>query len=730
MFPETNVKSNRFVAREVQPNIKDLGEVLGTVSLDINESNNFRMHVTGSVNLIAPDESIFQEITLEVYNEDGIISFPPNFRTAANFNMVKYGSFVIKFRRNGTTWHQVDYIEIDNESNDDGVGSGPYGASGASACYFCMSMNWKRNCLEAIDHLIPDAGPCIGMGYIGQVDTCMLGSNLCYGPTGLGICHFGFPADLRVCGCGSNYLGCTAQWHASVPSYNHKYIMGPPVAKYTACSRDGSGCLFRSVWPTQLVAVKKPGGGYNPLVLVPPSWHCVGLGGGGSACSAFIQTMVEGINDCGSVFVSKLCYASSGCQKCIFIYQPSSVNCCSSYFNVPTVDLTPDYPRRVMIECPSCTYNYIGTAICGHLSMRYWVSPCAFLMGTFDTDASDTLSCPCTMMFKNVCPSNYPYCYKTCGIAAYLIPTMKREYYLTYNCSYPDAGYSMVCLRFGVARDCTFDQPTAAPCITQLFGCTMPFCTDSANQEYPGFGGAVLTCDGCYLLVARIARCATEDTCTCWYKCTCIQIYCRCASSCQFCTTPTDLPSAYTDASNFCGVCGFGPLHLDGACYTNRLAYKVMQVKKVAGVLKYYYLCHNGTSWGWDACCICCYSPQFPLCSNVPSYSNELHLNALGFFNNCYMRSGGNCSMCWISSWGKQNLNTNHIGNDNNGFKYYYGTEVSEKRTTNPELQPFYYNQNQYNINTFQSQMSCYPNQVIEPRPVAKPYKNKCRGGW
>jgi hypothetical protein len=95
------------------------------------------------------------------------------------------------------------------------------------------------------------------------------------------------------------------------------------------------------------------------------------------------------------------------------------------------------------------------------------------------------------------------------------------------------------------------------------------------------------------------------------------------------------------------------------------------------------------------------------------------------------MKSGGNCANCWITNWGKWQLNINTTnGISMSRYMYSSGFEYQEKRTTNPELQPTYYSLNPSRISGGISPTQCYSHQVIEPRPVAKPYKSKCRGGW
>jgi hypothetical protein len=707
MFSETNVRSSRFKARSLESTTKDLGEVTGVVALDLSESNKFRLSLAGNTRLVIPDESPFSEIEIEIYNLEFGIAFPPKFKVE-HVTIQTFGTTVYKFRKYEDEWHESHYKQLIET----------YSSENYNTCQFVtQAMQTKFYAVADLDQIIPTAGFCFAQGW--NVSACY-GCSQILQPCCICIYSFGaIDIKCNACKCPEQVL---IQFPNGVNSYCNKYVVGPTVIKYY--SSDTNNCCY-CMLPVYTIAVKKnDDSGYVAHALVPSSGEYCGLFS--SPCMNKCVVTFQGINDEGTIFAKVGCPQGTGTTGGFLVALRSTrrtlcaCNVAPDYVDIPT-----DYTRLInfgdnIVSNTAC--NCIGS-FGWHNVITSWVSPCSFIYGSLDTHCCvgvDNTITPCSIFIKNVNPTdaNPCYCYTTSScVPAYLWPTMRGDYFLAYRCRCQNAGGSGACLTLGVYYDANAFVPTSPAClqsaltvnITGLFQCGCLQCT-------PQFGGAFVTCDGCYFVFSRTRQnwyydCSVVQQA---YGYTCVVVYCRCANSCCFCDAPTCFTGAWTTCNtDWCGYISTGPLHVDGSCYTNRLMYNVYLTKPSN---KCFYLCHNGTCWVVDSNCTSCYCDA-GCCANVPC-CGETHKLAMAFFRNCllYSQPGGSC---WVVCSGKHS-EINQCQSCSNGFGLNWGYNGA-KTSTNPVPQPHW---------LWSSSARDYNSSIIEYKPTANRYKQKCRGGW
>lgn len=673
MFPETNVKSSRFISRTNESPVVDLGDVSGMVSLDINEASNFKLTLTGSVRLSIPDESIFKELSFEIDNRNFNIAFPSNFKVDTP-SVKSFGTTFFKFIRKNGEWIQTFYRTSDNLSHSCYTRNNPFN----NLLTECSSLGNTKSLLPTNTLVTSGSGNfcyfcqscfCIALGI-----PCVVSVSSTINPLAFQNTATGFPIS---------HLAPLCNTAPSYPpnSYNNTYISTPAslVSSFSNCICPQGPSQQTCIKLSHIIAKRTITGSYIP--------H--GLDGTLSTCGQTVLLnsgwcQYEGINDAGDLFVSVVCRgsgASTPCHedsKCLFMMSPRNICTeCVCGTGSRAVVLGDNVSEAFVMPSPLCgQIIYSATLASGMLpqcsswsygaKITYWPTECSFIFASLTNPATQLISNtgvsnPASVILKNVCPTSFPACYAftACSFAnAYLIPTMGKEYYLGYTGRGRGNANNNCCTTFcfAVFRDLSFNNPFCAACLVNCLNInTGANCCCCCSHS--GFGGIAMTCDGCYVITARVRQhegdsIAGNTPCNCWFKSTCVMIFCRCSDSSSFCTTPTCFVGFFCSDLNSCGWLSYTGLHLSANCYTNKPAHGIVFQRYIFGGPCRFYLCNTGTCWVIDSQCTGCYSnTEVPQLTSSPE-TGIVKDNIGSFIAPCLLRSRSVMNACSGISFG------------------------------------------------------------------------------
>jgi len=544
MFSETNTKSNRFISRTLERPIVDLGTVSGTVALDLNDGTFFRMKLIGNINIVlsSSENASFENINLEITNENFGITWPKEINLDSNGGqytqlIAPYTTSTFVLTKSGKNSFAYDVTNIIQKS----IKATPLRPdSSTSSTIYCKFI---LNSSQSPPAIFNNSFCCCSCGFA----------------AGVGVLNPDPYASAIPCFC-----GCEGMSSLYVSSYTRKYHLTGRYMTACICCYGSSPCICIQ---TNLI-----------LATQCKDNLCFDTIYGGSACgivnSAYTVCQYPvGIDDDKNIFY--FCCASLNQSPTIFRTPVPEITAGSS-----VTQLNTNLYGQYYYTCSSnpCTCLMLPTPIGYNWQfgkVSGWSDKCTFV---FTTMTPGVNSCCCStgttmsVLYRNICPTSYPACYvPTNGCTSYTFPpltvTNKKGYYLGF-CA---CGVSSCCgvyyANVSVWCDTNVSNPTCAPCLVNLTTQSVYgyYCGSGCCQN-SNFGGATMTCDGCYLLVALVGN----------YACMCanglpqsIKVYCKCASNPCFCSTPTCF-TATPDGTYCCLVVPCAGITAESCCYTER----------------------------------------------------------------------------------------------------------------------------------------------------------------
>lgn len=521
MYSETNVRSNRFSVRTNNIPIKDLGEIRGTVALDLSEASRFRFTVIGNVTFITTNQSVSDDIEFLFVNEGFTITYPSNFNVT-NVTNTSYVNIVTRFTKNGGQWTET-YYKANTEN--------PYVPYITTRNIRATSVSLSCNC-------------CLNNLTCYTVDCSTL--NCCAG-------NFSY----RLCAC------CRNNGSVNAASYDHCWILADSGHTNIYCLAGSSLCwctfglLINNSLPTQAVpvAINLPNNEQYLTACVLQSRRIVGVSDAGrlysfTTCINFGTGASDGFWSycihwnylcCRNPSVPLLAAATtSPCSICC-LCAVESIGCCrwcSTPLGATYNDdqaINPSHYFRWFDKC-TAAYTYAFGATC-----------C--------TGCTGACASPRTMWIRDV-----PGATCVCQVQRTGIPLTKSfncYYYINYACKV------LNCHIVELICDANGGSCNVAS-FTQLITNTYCAACSTSDTVLPAqWAGSIITCDACYYLNFNSPIACDPSGCT-WYRCCsawfpttcvnllCVQVYCRCSGSGAFCTTGNNIATAcWTDADNW-----------------------------------------------------------------------------------------------------------------------------------------------------------------------------------
>ena len=526
MFSEFNVKSNRFISKTLEKPIKNLGAVKGVVTIDFNESPKIKAKLIGDTTFVVSpsDNNVipFESATLEIVNDNYIVSFSDDFTLNTQYKLNAYSSNILKFdivKLFGKYNYKLNAISyksiISNDVFDSSKATAneikqlPYNA------FSVLAANRTGCCNASAFIALPSCGYYQNC-YVGPLQNFTIS---CYTPS-------------YEIACSS----CTVALHVSPmsSSYTGKYRAGSSYTVdaccYNCCCMIALNTLLYTITDTCDSISTIYGGGY-----------CNTNAPMSSSSTMCLCGVVKGVDDDRNIFTITGCYngyISNGTYTsgiCLFRTKNPS--------NAKDINVLDSSCRTICNQ-----YCYDRICISSYESYMFmpkifgWSDRCTFLFGSTVSRVQDGTSCitgTYTYLYRNICPTSYPACYVCQCIQGSLLPTLCKNYFVAINnrCT----GYSSSsksCFNLTIYCDCNYFNCYTSPCLQSVLSATI-----SQGNSYAGdtcadlVVGISITCDMCYVLISHVGYCCTSLYCQKGF----ITVYCKCAGSSCYCSSPSTI---------------------------------------------------------------------------------------------------------------------------------------------------------------------------------------------
>lgn len=589
MFSETNVKSNRFVARQLQAPIKELGEVKGTVYLDLGEASRFSLTAIGNITFVVSDEAVVDTLELTILNETATFTFPANFNPVTT-TIDYYTKATWIFTSNGKVWTERNFLQSKNTYTPRTFN--PY-------CDSCITTVCKT--VTSPFSLMCNLGYANGETCANCLCFCSYVGTYCY------MSNFNNWGGTM---CTTMVTQCQA-----AASYSGKW-QGHGEVTCAACRYGCCWCFYTS-YNYQILTVNC-GGTITPYVYSNEYPFCQLNSYGTSVCSRTATTLA--IDDDGNTINLFTCFANACVNRCLIRSIPG-------YYNGGAVAGMPSSNAYRLVPGSCCNLSTfcsqdaaeVCSAFASSCSAPFilgWSSKCQFALIASGTNCS---GCPYTKFFKNLNTTGGT-CFTCCTKCGAFFHNATGEYYVSFDAMYtPDESAHYFYL--SVWRDSNYNDPTSVPCLSKQLDTGAISKCGCNNNLGQAFRGGFITCDGCYAVFSWTrATCYYYnccDYCTTAMNCSEVRVYCRCSGSTTFCDTPTCFTGATNGSSTSCGWYDLGDatgIWTDGYCYTQYPTRGVVLRNNVNCCC--YYLCYNTTCSCWvvDSNPVPCYAAVFCAC--------------------------------------------------------------------------------------------------------------------
>jgi hypothetical protein len=623
MFSETNTKSNRFISRTLERPIVDLGTVSGTVALDLNDGTFFRMKLIGNINIVlsSSENASFENINLEITNENFSVNWPKEINLDSNGGqytqlIAPYTTSTFVLTKSGKNSFAYDVTNIIQKS----IKATPLRPDSSTTstiyCKFIMDASQQPYGYWTCNFMCCCPGFSPGSYFFNQeIDNSIN----------------------PQCGNGTTLISSPY-----TSSYTRKYHL---TGRYMTSCTNSSCCICIT---TNLVLVTQ---------------------GKDTLCSDTIY---------GGFMINQPCYLSiTYCQWPVGIDDDKNIFffCCATVGGAPTIYRTPN-PEIVKsgVNQFNCYQMYYSTGCCCIIlpspcgsnfnwgKIAGWSDKCTFIFTTMVGGVSYGNTC-CgsdgnhkSMVYRNVCPTSYPACYvNDCNCYPPLTVTNKKGYYLSMDFN-PTSCCGVYTACVGVWCDNCASFPDSSPCLTCLLNVSVQgyFCGGGCCQN-SNFGGATLTCDGCYLITALSGPCAL-GMCANGLPQT-IKVFCKCASNPCFCGTPTCFSAKYPGSGNYCCLCiPTNGISAESCCYTERPLAGAYMVDATDGT--YHMLCYNKANTCWMLTTSCCYTRFGTPINSVNSINSPYFTSNYSWPN--WMTCGGGFNIAYYYGWMPFTANPNN----------------------------------------------------------------------
>ena len=613
-FSPTNLKSNRFLENYFDTPVLDLGDVQGTLFLDLTTSTKFKFNVIGNLTITYSDQgNVNDKLELWVLNEGYTITWPSTFSLSSSTTSTQILTY-FELRRVGSVWSSINYKSFT---------ANPYVALIPCPCVCASSTASSYNlcpphCSDA------NAFKNAGASY------CCLSSCV--------TCCCIAPASISTAMCCQGNGG---------QSFNSTYIhLGKVLNGFTSLN-----CwIYFACCTCNLYGLgyyRPSAGNYIPFGYCVCTYYYTCWDGGAYRHGVECCTWPLGFDDNGVYYLAtshRYCYTynSAGTTCHTFTIQ---ANCIQSVTGAGIS--VPAFYYCVYCQCQisaCCDGSNYANACFGNAFQTYlrWLSPTQGMVVGFagpcqftDCDFNRT-----TLHFK--CTGSYSYCSSTSNDVI-LSKAHSVPYFVSLCCIIQQQtnNYFGQSIYWRILWDCNWESSTAAPNMCVALNIIHNPCINSSSGLSYYCEPPIVTGDGCYVISVRVPLmcvgtgwwCGSSGCCT--TNCGVVEVYCRCANSCFFCTTPCVFVSSYTDTSNFKYVgklrcCCINPW-IDGQRGKNWWIENVEVVCRVSGTFSCYAICFNSSAGCWEVSslsysCICQLNGYDWFCSNQRPNGSVPHL--------------------------------------------------------------------------------------------------------
>lgn len=607
-FATTNVRSNRFIETSLDTPVVDLGAVSGNLTLDLGQSTKFRFTVAGNLTITFSNESVTKNLELWVLNEGFTVSWPGNLALSDSSTPTQILTY-FNLQRVGGAWaNTVNKIFYNN----------PYLPN--TVCAKCCSPLTIKN--------LPCTPPiCTTANF---TNSTFLVTQCCFN-------------GCLTCCCIKTSDICTVYTYRGnlSTSPSEKFLFAGSI--YTGfCSNyntsTGISCCVQAC--CYGIGYYSSGRGSNPV----PFGFCI--------CNC-----TYGYWDNADTRIFTGCYhLPMGFDDNGVYYYLDEFNNCNTFASVGTCCTTMTFRAACLCNVTTSTpstgfYSTIcnqcsiftcsdATATCSNNSPvsknsrkphLTWVSCNTGVINNIWNPFGYPDSCECIQSLMFRCTGVFTYA--STAFTGRLLSKAHYQPYFLVHCSHSNAtanGCYGGIVYWSILYDTNWGTTSAPSLNSALTLNWQPNYTNGANCSAVN-EGLILTGDAQYVITTwRPLQCSNSSWWNGFGCCTgnlgCVVIYCRCAASCNFCTTPVCFTACYTDASNwrYVGVlrdCVLLPW-IDGERGSNWYIENVEVACRVGGVTTSYGICFNGTCWVVSSVTYAC------LCSTLGyDYSNALRPN-------------------------------------------------------------------------------------------------------